>query len=226
MTTRTSEARQTKRPDTDDAPRSTPFDVTLQKDAALDDAASDTATRIIDTARDLVQARGYNAFSYRDLSQLIGIKTSSIHYYFPTKGDLVEAIVARYREKFNADLHHIETQSENPFHRLDLYLQMLCNHFAQRSLFCLCGMLATDAASLPPNARAQVKGFFLDNESWLAPVLEAGRRDGAFRFEGPSEDRAALLFSAMQGAMLFAFTFEDEARLRRAAAHLLDSLRA
>ena len=44
--------------------------------------------QILDHAITLMMLRGYNGFSYRDLSELVGVKTSSIHYYFPSKEDL------------------------------------------------------------------------------------------------------------------------------------------
>ncbi|EQD50561.1 transcriptional regulator, TetR family, partial [mine drainage metagenome] len=43
--------------------------------------------KIIDVAQQLVQSRGFNAFSYRDLADRISIRTASIHYYFPKKDD-------------------------------------------------------------------------------------------------------------------------------------------
>ena len=55
-----------------------------------------TATTILDAAQQLAQTRGYNAFSYRDLAERVGIRTASIHYHLPTKGDLGVALVARY----------------------------------------------------------------------------------------------------------------------------------
>ena len=36
--------------------------------------------QILDHAITLMMLRGYNGFSYRDLSELVGVKTSSIHY--------------------------------------------------------------------------------------------------------------------------------------------------
>ncbi|NIP29545.1 MAG: TetR family transcriptional regulator, partial [Candidatus Dadabacteria bacterium] len=47
---------------------------------------------IVDLSKELFQKRGYKAFSYRDIAKEIGIKTSSIHYYFPTKDDLALVI--------------------------------------------------------------------------------------------------------------------------------------
>ncbi|WP_438876632.1 TetR/AcrR family transcriptional regulator, partial [Bacillus cereus group sp. BC7] len=52
--------------------------------------------QILDHAITLMMLRGYNGFSYRDLSDLVGVKTSSIHYYFPSKDDLVLEAVSVY----------------------------------------------------------------------------------------------------------------------------------
>jgi len=49
---------------------------------------SDTAERILDIAQDLIQRRGFNAFSYHDIAAPMGIRKASIHYHFPSKADL------------------------------------------------------------------------------------------------------------------------------------------
>jgi TetR/AcrR family transcriptional repressor of nem operon len=62
-----------------------------------------TAERILDTAQALAQVRGYNGFSYADISAELAITKPSIHYHFPSKAQLAEALVARYRRQFAAD---------------------------------------------------------------------------------------------------------------------------
>ena len=52
-----------------------------------------TQEKILTTAESLIQTMGYNAFSYKDIAQVVGIKTSSIHYYYPAKEDLAAVIV-------------------------------------------------------------------------------------------------------------------------------------
>ena len=178
--------------------------------------------RIIDCAQELVQARGYNAFSFRDLAHIVGIKSASVHYYFPTKGDLAEALVVRYRAQFSGALARIDASGGGARARLDDYCALIYRSFASNNLICLCGMLATDAASLPPAAQREVRGFFLDNETWLAHLLESGRASGDFRIEGGVPTRAASMFAAIQGAMISAYTFGDASRLQNA----LDWLRA
>jgi len=64
-------------------------------------ARVDTAKQILDVAQEMVQTRGYNAFSYADISAQVGIRKASIHYHFPNKSDLGKEVVARYRERFS-----------------------------------------------------------------------------------------------------------------------------
>src|SRR5215510_2912589 len=52
---------------------------------------ADTRTLILDAAQDLVQRLGANAVSDQHLSEAVGIRKASIHYYFPAKEDLLEA---------------------------------------------------------------------------------------------------------------------------------------
>ena len=172
--------------------------------------------QIIDCAQQLVQSRGYNAFSFRELAAQVGIKSASVHYYFPTKGDLAQALVVRYRKNFGAHLSRIEHETLGASAQLDAYFDLIYRSFASNNLICLCGMLATDAASLPPEAQREVRGFFEDNEDWLGRLLERGRIQGAFDFEGETETRAASMFAAIQGAMVSAYTFGETERLQRA----------
>src|SRR5690606_27556968 len=67
-----------------------------------------TRTQILQQAERLVQERGCNGFSYRDLSALIGIKTSSVHYYFPQKEDLLLALVQQYHARWQAAIQAID----------------------------------------------------------------------------------------------------------------------
>ena len=38
-----------------------------------------TADKLLDLAQELIQTRGYNAFSYRDLADRVGIKLLAVH---------------------------------------------------------------------------------------------------------------------------------------------------
>jgi len=57
---------------------------------------TDTRTQILDIAEQLARQRGFSGFSYRDISQPLGIRNAAVHYHFPTKADLGIALLERY----------------------------------------------------------------------------------------------------------------------------------
>lgn len=73
---------------------------------------SETAARILDIAERLAQTRGFNGFSYADISSELGITKASLHYHFATKATLGRALLLRYSEKFEAALTAIDAEPD------------------------------------------------------------------------------------------------------------------
>ena len=69
-----------------------------------DSPPSETATRILDVAEKLVEVRGFNGFSYADVSREMNITTAALHYHFASKADLGTALIARYTSRFDEAL--------------------------------------------------------------------------------------------------------------------------
>jgi TetR/AcrR family transcriptional repressor of nem operon len=61
--------------------------------------AAETEGKILDLAESLIRKNGYNGVSFRDLASGIGVKSSSVHYYFPTKEDLGAKVARRYTDR-------------------------------------------------------------------------------------------------------------------------------
>ena len=130
---------------------------------------SDKKNEILDCAQALIQTRGYNGFSYADISNIVGIRKASIHHHFPTKVDLAIAVVERYRDVFNACLLNINAK-QNWISKIKLYAELYQEVLAEDKL-CLCGMLASDMETLPDEVKKVVRGFLSDNADWLTGVL-------------------------------------------------------
>jgi TetR/AcrR family transcriptional repressor of nem operon len=173
-------------------------------------AETGTAERILDVAEALVQSRGFNGFSYADVAEALGISKAALHYHFPGKAELGEALIARYASRFGDALVAVDR---------DLYADVF-----QDDRMCLCGMLAADYATLPDPMRERVVRFFDDNERWLARVLDAGRKAGTLRFTGSARSVASTLVGGLEGAMLVARPYGDVRRFRAAATLLIDGL--
>jgi TetR/AcrR family transcriptional repressor of nem operon len=187
-------------------------------------APSATAGRILDIAERLVQTRGYNGFSYADISSELRIRNASVHYHFPSKTDLGKRLVARYREKFMTALAAVEGKSGDARSRLRAYVGLWTGVLRDRDRMCLCGMMAADIATLPRALRNEIKRFFDENEAWLLRVLAAGRKARTLRFSGSAEVEARLLTMGLEGAMLVARSYGEPRRFEEIADRLLAGL--
>src|SRR6202008_1598325 len=74
-------------------------DVKTAIDSHRRDSISDVKTAIMDAAERRMQAGGFGGFSFREIAEDVGIKSSSVHYHFPAKENLAAAVVRRWAEK-------------------------------------------------------------------------------------------------------------------------------
>ena len=147
-----------------------------------------------------------------------------MHYHFAGKAELGEALIARYAARFGDALAEIDRDIDDAPAKLDAYADLYLAVLRDRRM-CLCGMLAAEYQTLPEPMRQAVMRFFDDNETWLADVLELGRRDGTLRYLASARDAARLIISGLEGAMLVTRPYGDLARFEGAARGLLAGLR-
>jgi len=183
----------------------------------------DTASQILDVAERLVQARGFNGFSYADVAAELNLTKAALHYHFSGKADLGEALISRYASRFARALDALDQSAAEAPGKLAayaaLYLEILRNE-----RMCLCGMLAAEYQTLPEQMRVSVVRFLDDNEAWLVRVLEEGSAAGTVVFSGSSNDTARAIVGTLEGAMLVARPYGDIARFQAAAKHLIAGL--
>jgi TetR/AcrR family transcriptional repressor of nem operon len=181
---------------------------------------TETREAILDIAERLVQRRGFNGFSYGDVSAELGVTTAALHYHFPGKAELGEALIARYATRFGQALASIDAGDEPASSKLqayaDLYLSVL-----RDERMCLCGMLAAEYRTLPDRMQRTVVRFFDDNYAWLGRVLERGRVEGSLEFTGAAEAAAQMIVGTLEGSMLVARTYGDTSRFEAAASLLM-----
>jgi TetR/AcrR family transcriptional repressor of nem operon len=184
---------------------------------------TDTATRMLDVAERLVQVRGFNGFSYADIAAELGISKASLHYHFAGKAELGEALIERYAARFLEALGEIDGSDTEAPAKLEAYAEIYARVLRDRRM-CLCGMLAAEYDTLPPPMRDAILGFFDENESWLAEVLEQGREEGSLQLDGSARVEARTIVSGLEGALLVARPYGDVARFDAAATRLLKGL--
>jgi len=176
---------------------------------------SETAEKILDLAEQLIQTRGYSAFSYKDIADVLGIRKASIHYHFEFKANLGVAVVDRYTERFGKALANIAGN------RSSSSMAMLNHYFAPYAEFadtpdrvCLCGALAGEILALPVEMRDRVQRFFTTHQLWLEGILKRGVARGELELPGSASKTARLVFGALQGALLVKRTTGDASHLK------------
>ena len=180
---------------------------------------------MLDVAERLVQVRGFNGFSYADIARELGITKASLHYHFPSKAELGEALIHRYAGRFCEALIEIDRDIAGPRAKLDAYVAIYSNVLSDGRM-CLCGILAAEYATLPDPMREAVTQFFAANETWLAAVLSEGQADGSLAIRGSLVDASEMIVSGLEGAMPISRTYDEPARFSTAAHGLLDTLTA
>jgi TetR/AcrR family transcriptional repressor of nem operon len=171
--------------------------------------------QILNVAESLIQTNGYNAFSYRDIAKLVGIKTSSIHYYFPTKADLGKAVVRRHIDMLYAELEAImDDRNLSCERKLDLFFDgIFAKTYLSDRKMCLGGMLASDVLTLPDNIQEEVRYFFKKIERWLEKLLLLGREREEFQIEKSIKEEVLFVLSLLEGSLLLARLYHDDTRL-------------
>jgi TetR/AcrR family transcriptional repressor of nem operon len=185
---------------------------------------SGTPARVLDTAERLLQVQGYNGFSYGDVADELGITRAALHYHYKGKAELGEALIVRYRDRFNAALADLDEAPVDATARLDGYAALYADVLSRQRM-CLCGMLAAEYQTLPAGMQREVTTFFEQNTAWLTTVLERGREERTLRFAGAAEDAAAMVLGALEGALLICRMDGSVDRFRATATRLLDGLR-
>jgi TetR/AcrR family transcriptional repressor of nem operon len=160
------------------------------------EAKLDTKKAIMDAGQAVVQDRGYNALSFRELAKAVGIKSASIHYHFPTKGDLGAALAKRYTETAAAGLERVLAATTDTSERLRHYTAVFRAALVNDNRMCLVGIMAAEKTDMPPEVLVEIEAFIALNVAWLTKVL---------KLDGPDAGPKALaILSAINGAQLMA----------------------
>ena len=166
------------------------------------------AERVLDAAEAMVRTRGYNGFSFREIATEVGIKSSSVHYHFPTKADLATALARRYTERVLAALGDPSRQSKNADNVIKSYRRIVRAALVDEQQMCLAGILGAEVADLPDDVADEAAAFFSASVDWLTTAL---RRTKWGKGKKPKRLRrtAITTVAALEGGLIVARTLND-----------------
>ena len=167
--------------------------------------------KLEDAAFNSAQRGGMNGLSFRTLADEVGIKSSSVHYYFPEKSDLTRTLIERYSENFFLSLQSIEEQNWALRKKLKTFIAIF-ESVATDNKLCLCGMMAAELEQLDEGNRALLVLFFEETEDWLAALFIQHKEEITTDVSARTLSRSLL--SALEGALLLDRVVGDTGRLK------------
>src|ERR1700751_3850793 len=166
---------------------------------------SDIKSAILDAAERRMQAGGFGGFSFREIAADVGIKSSSVHYHFPTKEHLAAAVIRRWAEE-TSEL--VDKELEKDPNAVRVGINAFRGTALSEGRMCPCTVLGAAAQDLPPEVAREVKSFF---KMCLDKLVS----------EGLSPSNAAEVLSTITGALVVANALGDTAAYDRATSDLL-----
>ena len=166
--------------------------------------STNTKRAIMDLAEAFLQEKGFNGFSYAHIAAELDVKKAAVHYHFPTKEALTEAVIQRYRDRFQLWINNARVKDLHPKEKLDWFFNIYTSTRADHGKVCLAGSLETEFNSIPDSLRKQTQALTQELLSWLGATLSEGKEAGVFRFSGDADGKAALILSSLQGALQMA----------------------
>lgn len=161
---------------------------------------NDTRSEIVRFAEELIRTKGYNAFSYADISKLVKIKNATIHYYFPSKSDLgvevIKGTVLVFKE-------HTSSWVNLP------YREQLKNYVAiyeqskNNNWVCVMGALLPIYDTLSDSMKAELERLANMILEWLTDLFAKGKETNVFHYTESPKTKAYLVQSSLLASLLF-----------------------
>jgi len=159
-----------------------------------------TREKIMELGENLIRTKGYNAFSYQDISSELGIKNAAIHYYFPSKENLGTSIVKTNIQRFEEMVDNMHSRGFDEWQQLDSFIKIYVKSHREQKL-CIIGSLGPDVNTLNEPTKAELIRMTEIILKWLTELLAAGREKKLFAFKQEPQNKAFLLLAGLVASL-------------------------
>ena len=164
----------------------------------------DTKTTLLDSAERMMRQRGYDAVSFGDLADEIGIRKASIHYHFPKKADLAVDLIDRYSARLAKMRSELRVSSGTAGEALAGLIEIYRDALDQGQQLCLCVAFSAGRDSLDTRTLTLLEKFHEESLKWLETVFTLAQQDGSIvDVTNPAQDAIGTL-ALLEGAQVMA----------------------
>lgn len=179
--------------------------------------------QLLEAAERLVQDRGFNAVSFQNLADAVGLSKPSVFHHFPNKAALASALVQQCLSKYGPQY----TQSIDSDLSAPEKLRSIAEHFElglREDRLCLMGSLSHSVVSLEDEVKQELQAAIQSTVNRLASLFEQGREERSLEFIGEPKDAAAAMLALFQGLQVLARSSTDISLFSRGANAYINSL--
>lgn len=155
----------------------------------------------MDLAQSLIQTEGSDAVSFRTLAEGVGVKSSSVHYYFSTKDDLLFELSDRYSANFRKELQKISSAKGNTMESLGRLIEIF-KDTAKAGKICFCGALSAISERLDQRTLRSTQRFVEELVVWVETTIEIGQEKGDIGNSVEARSVAQSIVALLEGALL------------------------
>jgi AcrR family transcriptional regulator len=176
--------------------------------------------RLIDGARRALHAQGVESTTLAEIAKVADVPVGNVYYYFKTKDDLVEAVIAAHADEVKDRLAALE-RHRTPQARLKAFVRMLTGERELAARYgCPQGSLCSELDKRDDDLSRSCAQLIRLPIEWAEDQFRAlGRRD--------ARELAVALIASYQGIALLTNTFRDPELMAREGRRLerwVDSL--
>jgi TetR/AcrR family transcriptional regulator, transcriptional repressor for nem operon len=159
-----------------------------------------TREKILELGETLILTKGYNAFSYQDISSELGIKNAAVHYYFPSKENLGTSVVKTNIQKFEEMIDNMHSHKYDEWQQLETFIKIYVkSHREQKK--CIVGALGPDYNTLSDSTRKELKRMVDIILTWLTATLASGKEKKILAFKEDAKSKAFTIFSSLVASL-------------------------
>ncbi len=158
-----------------------------------------------------IAANGFEGLRTREVAAAVGVNIATLHYYFPSKEDLIRGVVGHAMQRFQTTLP-AKGEADAQLRQHLQGLRRLARE--EPDLFKVMGELALRAA----RDRGMAEILSKMNDVWYSTLRTLLRRavaSGSVAKTIDPEDMAALIVSTLKGIYLLPAASPDPGRLER-----------
>ncbi len=159
--------------------------------------ASGTKEKVLKEGRALLQRHGYHGFSFQDIATKLKVKAPSLYDHYPSKSDLILAIIHEYSLQF--DEWTMSVNALDPLKRVERVFDVF-HYFVSDEKVCPILSLAADFKELPKEIQTAMQTFVKKWLSWLTLQIEECQNRKLIRCDLTASHLAEFIYSQGMGA--------------------------